>query len=398
MQYLKNIAKANIIIFTTMFLWTGTRLEKIKDMKTGDIVHVNTGLLTDKATLLKFIKGAKVIYVGETHNNMAAHEVQLEVIKMLKDANIDFVVGMEMFKRKFQDVLDQWSAGTIEEKEFIKDTHWHDEWGMDFRLYRDILIYLRDNKIPIAGLNITTKLRKEFRDGKTSSEDIKEIPKIDYSDELHKEFLTRIFQGHSHMPKEHMKKFYSVQCLWEEYMAESISRYISSPEGEKKKMVVLCGGGHIIFDFGIPKRVLKRTGEPYLTIYNLIKKEEGVLPSSSPFIEGNIKLLPAHFAWLIENKELPPKPRMGVLIEKKDKGVVVIADVVPKSPAKEAGLKKGDILLEVDGKKVEESFDVIYVVNRKKEGDTIKLTVRRDKENLSFYVKLGLHVFKKHHK
>ncbi len=380
----------------------GTRFDSVRNAKIGEIVHVNTGLTVERDTLLKFMKSARVVYVGETHDNVASHDVQLEVIRMLKESGVDFAVGVEMLKRPFQPVLDEWVAGKLTEKDFIEKSEWFREWSMDFRLYGDILNYLRENKIPLVGLNVTEKLRKQFRNREKEplTEKLKkEIPEIDYGDKLHKRFILDIFSNHKHkFSDSDLERFYSVQCLWEEYMAESISLYLSSEKGKGKKMVVLCGGGHILFDFGIPSRVLRRTGEPYLNVYTLMKKEEAMDPDTSPLIQEGVRLLPANFVWIIDKKTLPAKPKMGILMkEEKGKGVV-ISGVVKGSPAEKSGLKKGDILLQLDEEKISGTFDASYLVGKKKKGDVVHVQVKRSGKLLRFDVKLELHVFKNHAK
>jgi len=58
-------------------------------------------------------------------------------------------------------------------------------------------------------------------------------------------------------------------------------------------------------------------------------------------------------------------------------GGVMINEVRENSPAAKAGLKAGDIIVEAGGKAVKNDFDLIRVVNEKKEGD-VQLTIVRD--------------------
>lgn len=58
-------------------------------------------------------------------------------------------------------------------------------------------------------------------------------------------------------------------------------------------------------------------------------------------------------------------------------GGVMINDVRENSPAAKAGLKAGDIIVEVDGKAVKGDLDLIRAINGKKEGD-VTLTIVRD--------------------
>jgi Zn-dependent M28 family amino/carboxypeptidase len=57
---------------------------------------------------------------------------------------------------------------------------------------------------------------------------------------------------------------------------------------------------------------------------------------------------------------------------------VRFSDVREGSPASKAGLKGGDILVEFDGKKVQNLYDFTYILRTKKPGETVKVTVLRD--------------------
>jgi len=72
----------------------------------------------------------------------------------------------------------------------------------------------------------------------------------------------------------------------------------------------------------------------------------------------------------------------------KDKGVLV-ADVVPDSPASKAGLKPGDILLEFDGKRTEEPADVQRAVGLASPGTSAKIKVWRDSGERTLELKIG---------
>jgi len=67
-----------------------------------------------------------------------------------------------------------------------------------------------------------------------------------------------------------------------------------------------------------------------------------------------------------------------------------VQTVIKDSPAEKAGIKIGDIITEIDGKKINEGKDtsVVGAVNQKKIGDTIKIKYFRDKIETEVEVKL----------
>ena len=64
---------------------------------------------------------------------------------------------------------------------------------------------------------------------------------------------------------------------------------------------------------------------------------------------------------------------------------VLINSVAENSPAAKAGLKAGDVIVEIDGKTVGATLDMIRAVNEKKEGD-VTLTIVRNKDRQTIRV------------
>ncbi len=74
-------------------------------------------------------------------------------------------------------------------------------------------------------------------------------------------------------------------------------------------------------------------------------------------------------------EEINPELRQRFGITEK-KGVVVV-DVDRFSPAYEAGIRKGDIILEIDQKPVKDLNDYVKMINKYKKGDTILFLIKR---------------------
>lgn len=62
----------------------------------------------------------------------------------------------------------------------------------------------------------------------------------------------------------------------------------------------------------------------------------------------------------------------------KEKEEVIVDQALEGTPAAKAGLKKGDVILEIGGERVTEILPAVEAVRRRKPGDTLALQVRRD--------------------
>ena len=71
-----------------------------------------------------------------------------------------------------------------------------------------------------------------------------------------------------------------------------------------------------------------------------------------------------------------------------EKGALVNS-VRPGLPAEEAGLKRGDVIVAVDGRSVESTNEVVRLVSAKEPGSTVKLTVLRNGKETTLAAKLA---------
>lgn len=83
-----------------------------------------------------------------------------------------------------------------------------------------------------------------------------------------------------------------------------------------------------------------------------------------------------------------PRARLGVISEKDTKGAK-LTEVMPESAAAKAGLKVGDIISAVDGKKVDGPESLSEQILSKKPGEESEITYLRDKKTIKMKVKLG---------
>ena len=67
---------------------------------------------------------------------------------------------------------------------------------------------------------------------------------------------------------------------------------------------------------------------------------------------------------------------------------VLFADVQNNSPAAKAGLKQGDLLVEFDGKPIDNLYDFTYALRSKKPGDVVAVIVKRNGQEVKAEVSL----------
>jgi len=282
----------------------------------------------------------RVIYVGETHDRMDHHRLQLAVLEALHRAGRDLAIGVEWFQHSFQPVVDEFIAGRIDEAELLDRTGYYQRWRFDYRLYRPIVRYARAHGIPLRALNAPRELTDavsrhgladmpaEFRDQLPDS--------YDRSNTAYEEQLAAIFEQHPMAGKDRLGRFIEVQLTWDETMAEQASDYLAANPG--KTLVVFAGSGHIAYGAGIPDRVQRRGAVPAVII---LPQDIGTAMPGSADILGKTT-----------EERLPQAGLLGLFLDTTDQGLVIQALAEDESGARDAGLREGDVLVAVNGQPV----------------------------------------------
>lgn len=337
---------------------------------TNDVPAVEVVRFTALNQIIEKASAKDIVYVGEQHDRFEHHRAQYQVIRELYKKNRKLAIGMEMFQKPYQKALDDYISGTIDEKVFLKKSEYFKRWGFDYNLYREILLFARENRIQVIALNIrkeiVTKVSKEGLQA-LSAEDVKELPEdMDLSDMEYRERLRGFFEKHAGSEARKFDFFYQSQVLWDESMAHNLNEFMTKNPGYQ--VVVLAGGGHMQFGSGIPKRTHRLNHKEYAVILNSEDLEKDVAdyilyPSALSFTES---------------------PKLMVVL-KEDKGSVSISGFSPESVAEKAGLKTDDVIVSLDNEKIEAIEDIKIYLFFKKKGDTV--TVRVARKSLLFGVK-----------
>ncbi len=338
---------------------TRTTENGIKAEINNEIDVIETRTIMNLNQALNRVLPGQVVYVGEKHDEFADHMTQLKIIEELHKKGYRLAVGMEMFQRPFQPVLDAYLKGEMDERTFVEKTEYFKRWGYDYHLYRPILRFCKENNIPIIALNLEMEIsQKVAREGinNLSQEELQSIPaNIDWNNETYKDLLKRIFTAHSQGPVQNFNNFYQAQILWDETMAMSAAQYLE--KNPQQTLVVLAGTGHIAHRHGIPNRLKRLTGRNdwvILCIHEELDATSADLLLSCPSIQP------------------PFSAKLGVILEEQENGLV-IKEVSPHGVAKTAGIEPGDIIYKVDGASVRKIPELKLALLFKQKNDSIEI-------------------------
>lgn len=82
-------------------------------------------------------------------------------------------------------------------------------------------------------------------------------------------------------------------------------------------------------------------------------------------------------------------PELAKQFNLKDEVGALVGDVVENSPAEKAGLKRGDVILEYDGKKIEEPNSLRNMIANTSPGEKHQMKVLRDNKTLTVQLTIG---------
>ena len=341
-------------------LSAGSRMQHPDSDPLIDLPVVKPDETRSLAQIMEQSDSARVVLVGETHTRYDHHLVQLEILKYLYQKSPDIALGVEWFQQPFQKHLDDYIAGEITEKEMLHLTEYFNRWKYDYRLYQPVMQYARENKIPIIALNAPRELisalaESEFDDLPPGLK--AQLPdSYDWSDKNYEKRLRDIYELHPEYNGK-FENFMRSQLTWDETMAERAAQYLQENPGAR--MLVLAGSGHIMFGSGIPNRIKRRIDVDQFSIL----VSEDFLPISNDI---------ADYLVLSVEQSLPPTGLIGALLDTEGK-LLIVEGFSNNSAVKDAGLKKGAVIIGVDDEPVENFSDFKFAVMKKKPGDTINL-------------------------
>ncbi len=310
------------------------------------------------------LDGRRVVFVGELHEQLQDHRIQLEVIRHLAAQTQPLAIGVEWFQQPFQEAIDRYLTGAIDVRTLLQASEYYDRWGYDFRLYAPILRFARTHGIPVIALNLPTELTRA-----AARQDLGTLPpalrkwlpdRLDRTDEDYRHRLKRIYHSHGDHDKINFEHFYTVQLLWDEGMAQRAAHYLDMHPNTR--MVILAGSGHLAHGAGIPNRLRRRTGIDGAILL--------------PGWEGQLETGLADYLLLPAARQLPEPGRLGLALLAKS-GRLIVHSFTDNSSAKAAGVKTNDVLLTINDQPVKTISDVRVALWDHPPGDVMQVRIQR---------------------
>ena len=245
------------------------------------------GHQVDRVAFWAAVTSSRVVCVGEDHPNPHHHWFQLEVMReVVAHKPAKLALGMEMFQRPFQGVLDDFAAKRIDDTALISRSGWEDRWGYDFGFYGPTMHAAIDAGGALLALNAPKELTKKVvHKGLESltADEKKQVPELVLDDKAHRAWFDATMEdmggaeAHGGNSKDSKAdkgpssdRIYTVQVIWDEAMADGAATWSKAhPDG---LLVLLAGNGHC-HDSAIVNRIKRRGVDKVISLRPVLDVE-----------------------------------------------------------------------------------------------------------------------------
>lgn len=327
--------------------------------------------------MMKKASAYKVIFAGENHNEYSHHANQLAVIEYLNNSKKKTAIAMEMVQYEYLNVVNDFVKGRITEKEMLDGINYYNNWSFDYSLYAPIFRYARDNNIDIIPLNIdreiTSKVFQGQIDNLTKEQALSLPDHMKVMNNTYEDKIKSVFDMHAGSTGK-FTDFFLAQNIWDEIMAKHLADYRKA--NPDTSIVIICGNGHAGKYSGIPLRYKRITGEDsFVIMQGEYINQEGN--------DADIYIYP-------EEIKSKGTPKIGIAIsaDNEKNGIVKVESVTKKSPAEQAGIKSGDIILKCGYHDIKNIGNLKYALYEKGYNSILECEIKRGKNILNKSIKL----------
>jgi uncharacterized iron-regulated protein len=335
----------------TLKIGDPTLKDKVMDLGVGAILAGRTGRPIGFERMIDEMLAARIVHVGETHNSMAMHEIELQVIRGLYERDPHLAIGLEMVPVTLQEALNKWTAGILTRDEFLREIRWYVTWNFNFGYYEKIFDFAREHRLPIYALNapreVINKIRMRGWDALSDVEKAFFPGPPDTTNADHRTLIRTVFES-SEIPEAMrgagldmmFEGLYRGQSAWDTVMGANAVRAAGA---EGRRVVVCVGSGHLLYNLGLNRRAYEMSKKPFKTVIAVEmpagKKDLPVSRALGDYVFG------------LPTMDKPAFPNIGLGFKKVDNLENLVIDAKPTEGASSrADFEKGDIVLSVDGR------------------------------------------------
>ena len=314
---------------------------------------------------------SRIVLLGELHDRADHHRWQLQTVSALA-ARRPVVLGFEMFPRRTQAVLDRWVAGELDSGTLLRESDWQGVWGFPAPLYLPLFEFARLNRAPMRALNVDRALVS--RVGREGWAAVPVGAREGVSDpapptSAYRTMLAEAMAAHGGeaAPSDAgMQRFVEAQLTWDRALAEGL---VAAARAYPDALIVgIMGTGHLEHGYGVPHQ-LSALGERNVTVLLPWDVDRDCTRLTPDLADAVFGIVPA-----VESAD--GTPHLGVILAPGASGVRV-AGVTPGSVAADAGLRRGDVILEAGGAHIATAADLRAVVDVQAPGTWLPLRIRR---------------------
>jgi uncharacterized iron-regulated protein len=344
-----------------------------------------------------------VVFLGEEHDNGAGHRAQHALLLLLHAERPELVVSMEMFERDVQPVLDRYLAGEIDEAALKQDAR---PWPNYVEHYRPIVEYCKARGIPVVAANLPRKLAQKVGAegiaavaGDPNAAAATTAPK----DEYWQRFRDAMAEHAGNDGGKALERFYVTQCLKDDTMAESIARALAA--GERPLVVHLNGKFHSDRRLGTAARLLARRPQATVGVVSmqvdpdvdgpqLVRGAGGtdyvlLVPPEPPKAVPAPAPGPAKPAGAPQAPPAEGRPALGLMPDYESEDGLAVEMVVEGGPAATAGIRAGDVIVELDGEPIADVRSYMSVLGDLRIGSKVRVVLQRDGTRIEKQVEVG---------
>jgi uncharacterized iron-regulated protein len=373
----------------TLSLGDPARRDRNVTLALDTLIDTTSGATVDPGTLPGRLRATHLLLLGESHTSVESHRVQLQVLAALARSGRRVLIGLEMFPYPEQPSLEAWNDGRWDDDEFVTRSRWYEHWGYHWAYYRDLFRFARAHQMPLYAINaprdLVTAVRQKGLASLPADQAAHLPPRVDVDSAEHMTFFKASFGDddslHGGMSDAAWTSMLSAQATWDATMAWNAVQQLRRADAADAIMVVLVGSGHVAYGLGIERQARAWFDGGVASVIAVpLSDDKGPIPA--------VRASYATYVIGVPREPFSAWPSLGLSTRAAADGAREVIDVEKDTPAAHVGLKVGDVILELDGVRIDSRERLSRAMAGYQWGDVPQVTIRRGEQTLTLSIPL----------